>query len=215
MTVAITSGPVVPKRLRIAITSPDILAQIQHVFASKNLALEINGLPYVEVTVRPAANVAIADRSAVGSAVQRLVGPGTRSGGTEPRRLCAEYRLDVVEVGDGLSGDGPRAEPMAPTARRHLAVVPEPDADPVPALSPRQREVMGMVSRGARNPEIAATLRVSEKTVKNHINRIFRALGASSRVEAVLIWQRHNPGATRRDASRPAVDRRPGRAGTP
>lgn len=27
--------------------------------------------------------------------------------------------------------------------------------------------------------------------MKNHINRIFRSLGAGSRVEAVLIWQRH------------------------
>jgi DNA-binding NarL/FixJ family response regulator len=76
--------------------------------------------------------------------------------------------------------------------RRHLAAVPDHDAEePAPALSPRQREVIGLVSRGARNPEIAAALCVSEKTVKNHINRIFRSLGASSRVEAVLIWQRH------------------------
>jgi DNA-binding NarL/FixJ family response regulator len=31
---------------------------------------------------------------------------------------------------------------------------------------------------------------VQQKTVKNHVNRIFTKLGARSRVEAVLIWQR-------------------------
>jgi DNA-binding CsgD family transcriptional regulator len=208
MTVAITSEPIAPKRLRIAITSPDILAQIQHVFASKNLALEINGLPYVEVTVRPATNAAYPDRSAVGSAVRRLAGPGSPAAVTA-RRLCAEYRLNVVEI-----GDSPKVEHSV-AGRRHPAAVRDHDAEE-PALSPRQREVMGLVSRGARNAEIAAALRVSEKTVKNHINRIFRLLGARSRVEAVLIWQRHRwDGVTRPEPARPAGIRRPGRGGTP
>lgn len=210
MTVAITSDSVMSKRLRIAITSPDILAQIQHVFASKNLALEINGLPYVEVTVRPAANTAYPDQSAVGSAVQRLTQPGSAAAAA-PRRLCAEYRLNVVEV-----GEAPSVEQPVPAGRRHLAAVPdEPEEEPVPTLSPRQREVMGLVSRGERNAEIAKALGVSEKTIKNHINRIFRLLGARSRVEAVLIWQRYRPGtATQPEAPRPMGLRRPDRAGT-
>jgi len=41
--------------------------------------------------------------------------------------------------------------------------------------------------------------------VKNHINRIFRSLGAGSRVEAVLIWQRQQrDAAIRRGAPSPA-----------
>jgi DNA-binding CsgD family transcriptional regulator len=198
MTVAITSEPIMPKRLRIAITSPDILAQIQQVFASKNLALEINGLPYVEVTVRPTASAAYPDQSAVGSAVRRLAGPGSPAAATA-RRLCAEYRLNVVEI-----ADSPKVEHSVAAGPRHLVAVPDHDAEePPPALSPRQREVMGLVSRGALNAEIAAALRVSEKTVKNHINRIFRLLGARSRVEAVLIWQRHRRDRVTRPEPRP------------
>jgi DNA-binding NarL/FixJ family response regulator len=85
--------------------------------------------------------------------------------------------------------------------------VPDTDADgPAIALSQRQHEVMALVSRGVRNAEIAARLHVSEKTVKNHINRIFRSLGAGSRVEAVLIWQHHqHSGATRRGAPNPSL----------
>lgn len=159
--------PALPGRVRIAITSPDILAQIRQVFASKNLAVEIVRLPYVEVTVRPAAGTA----------------PRTGQPAAAARRLCAEYRLNVVETAAALPvRDRPRP---AGTGRNA--------AEPGPAdrLSRRQHEVMALVSRGVRNAEIADRLGLSEKTVKNHLNRIFRTLGARSRIEAVLLWQRH------------------------
>ncbi|MCW2559636.1 MAG: LuxR family transcriptional regulator [Mycobacterium sp.] len=196
MSLVTTSGPVSPgpSRMRIAITSPDILAQIRQVFAGKNLAVEIVHMPYVEVTVRP---VASTDHSAVGPVLPRLPGPGSPAGPPAARRLCAEYRLNVVEV-----GGWPRAEHAEPEGPRQLSAVPAPDADSVvAALSQRQHEVMGLVSRGVRNAEIAARLHVSEKTVKNHINRIFRSLGAGSRVEAVLIWQRHQRDAANRSGA--------------
>lgn len=192
MTLAATSAPVRSARVRIAITSPDILAQIRQAFAGKNLAVEIVSMPYVEVTVRPAAGAAATDRPAVGTALERVVGPAARAGAPAARRLCAEYRLNVVEV-----GDGPRAEHPVPASDPAVE-------SPVVALSQRQHEVMALVSGGVRNAEIAARLHVSEKTVKNHINRIFRSLGAGSRVEAVLIWQRRQRGgATRLGAPSP------------
>lgn len=223
MTLVATPVPIsstsVSTSVRIAITSPDILAQIRQVFASKNLALEIVRMPYVEVTVRPAAGAAgaaTADRSAVGTALERVAGPAIRAGVPTARRLCAEYRLSVVEV-----GGRPTAGSPAPESRPQQAPVPDPDPDSqLVALSQRQHEVMALVSRGARNSEIAARLQVSEKTVKNHINRIFRSLGAGSRVEAVLIWQRHQrDGAIRRGAPHPplapAPSRHPGHGGNP
>ena len=210
-------------RVRIAISSPDILAQIRQVFASKNLAVEIVRMPYVEVAVRAVAAAPSPEGSSGGPAVAlRPVGPAPRAGTPSARRLCAEYRLNVVEV-----GDWPRAERSDPAVQRHLVPVPDPDAGaeadgPAVALSQRQHQVMDLVSRGVRNAEIAALLQVREKTVKNHINRIFRAMGAGSRVEAVLIWQRHQrTAATRRDARKPppavepAARPRPERAGTP
>ncbi|MDH6119090.1 DNA-binding CsgD family transcriptional regulator [Kitasatospora sp. GAS204A] len=214
MTLVATSAPVSPTSVRIAITSPDILAQIRQVFASKNLAVDIVSMPFVEVTVRPAmgaigaVGAAGTDRSAVGTALERVAAPTARAGapaGASPaRRLCAEYRLSVVEV-----GGRPRAELPAPQGRPHPAPEPAPDADsPVVALSRRQHEVMALVSRGARNSEIAARLNVSEKTVKNHINRIFRSLGAGSRVEAVLIWQRHQRRQRQQGDQRHQVDQR-------
>ncbi|MBD0740255.1 hypothetical protein [Streptomyces sp. CBMA29] len=55
MTVVATSAPISPTRVRIAIVSPDILAQIRQVFARKNLDVEFLRMPYVEVAVAPAA----------------------------------------------------------------------------------------------------------------------------------------------------------------
>ena len=55
-------------------------------------------------------------------------------------------------------------------------------------LSGREVEVMGMIASGMTNSRIAATCCISEKTVKNHINRIFTKLDARSRSEAIALW---------------------------
>lgn len=55
-------------------------------------------------------------------------------------------------------------------------------------LSPREVEVMTLISRGRTNAQIARELFLSEKTVKNHINRIFAKLGVEDRAQAVSWW---------------------------
>lgn len=58
-------------------------------------------------------------------------------------------------------------------------------------LSKRESEVMALVADGLNNRQIAETFFLSEKTVKNHINRIFGKMNVSSRAEAVSIWLKH------------------------
>ncbi|TQK52174.1 LuxR family two component transcriptional regulator [Streptomyces sp. SLBN-118] len=55
-------------------------------------------------------------------------------------------------------------------------------------LSSREVEVMDLIASGMTNQQIAATCFISEKTVKNHINRIFAKLHSTSRSEAIAIW---------------------------
>ncbi|WUW19071.1 response regulator transcription factor [Streptomyces sp. NBC_01465] len=55
-------------------------------------------------------------------------------------------------------------------------------------LSSREVEVMNLIASGMNNQQIAATCFISEKTVKNHINRIFAKLHAVSRSEAIAVW---------------------------
>ncbi len=47
---------------------------------------------------------------------------------------------------------------------------------------------MDLITSGMNNQQIAATCFISEKTVKNHINRIFAKLHSTSRSEAVAKW---------------------------
>jgi len=58
-------------------------------------------------------------------------------------------------------------------------------------LTPREREVLQMISAGLGNKEIAGKLSISDHTVKFHVASILGKLGASSRTEAVSIGIRH------------------------
>ncbi|MFF9057662.1 response regulator [Streptomyces sp. NPDC014882] len=55
-------------------------------------------------------------------------------------------------------------------------------------LSAREAEIMDLIAAGLTNQQIAATCFISEKTVKNHINRIFAKLHSTSRSEAAAKW---------------------------
>jgi DNA-binding NarL/FixJ family response regulator len=56
-------------------------------------------------------------------------------------------------------------------------------------LSAREAEVMDLIASGRSNGEIARQLFLSEKTVKNHVNRIYAKLGVSSRATAIALWR--------------------------
>jgi DNA-binding NarL/FixJ family response regulator len=56
---------------------------------------------------------------------------------------------------------------------------------PQVTLTPRESEVLEHIRRGARDHEIAASLVVSESTVKKHVQNILRKLHARNRVEAI------------------------------
>lgn len=59
-------------------------------------------------------------------------------------------------------------------------------ASPFPELTDREAEVLGLVARGLDNGRIAERLRISDKTVRNHVTNIFWKLGASTRAEAIV-----------------------------
>jgi DNA-binding NarL/FixJ family response regulator len=58
-------------------------------------------------------------------------------------------------------------------------------------LTPREREILGMIAEGKRNKEIADALYITEKTVKNYISNILFKLQVNSRTEAALLAVRH------------------------
>ncbi len=58
-------------------------------------------------------------------------------------------------------------------------------------LSPREADVLVQLARGLSNPEIAAALGVSRKTVSSHLEHVYAKLGVRTRTEAALFAMRH------------------------
>lgn len=62
------------------------------------------------------------------------------------------------------------------------------EADGPASLTGREREIMNLISQGLTNRDIAERFVLSEKTVKNHVNRIYSKLGATNRAQATALW---------------------------
>lgn len=93
-----------------------------------------------------------------------------------------------------LDGEPPLSPPMARRILTHFrkaspaptpAPVPEPNATAA-ILTPREREVLGLLGRGLRTAEVAQVLGLSEHTVASYIKTIYGKLSISSRAEAAL-----------------------------
>ncbi len=74
-------------------------------------------------------------------------------------------------------------------------------ADSYTPLSPREMEILEMVTRGASNKEIALQLNISQQTVKNHMTAILRKLHVDDRTQAAVYALRH--GWVRLDTTSP------------
>src|SRR5262245_40950905 len=69
-------------------------------------------------------------------------------------------------------------------------VLEEPQRHPELQLTPRQEQVLELLEKGRSTAQMAEELGLSRQTVRNHVNRMLQALGASSRLEAVAIARR-------------------------
>jgi DNA-binding CsgD family transcriptional regulator len=70
-----------------------------------------------------------------------------------------------------------------------LSTHPSPQA---PHLFPREMEILNLVAKGHSNREIAGSLHISERTVKNHVTSIMRKLKAQNRTHAVIMAQQYH-----------------------
>ena len=66
------------------------------------------------------------------------------------------------------------------------------DKDKIEQLTKREMEVLSKVANGMFNREIAVSLNISERTVKNHISNIFKKIQVSDRTQAAVFAIRNN-----------------------
>lgn len=94
---------------------------------------------------------------------------------TEPDELCGA----IVAVVDGQAAFGPEIQ----TGLAHEIRLRRPHERPV--LSPRERQVLGLVGDGFSAPQIAKRLYISPATVRTHLSHAYGRLGVSDRAAAV------------------------------
>jgi DNA-binding NarL/FixJ family response regulator len=100
----------------------------------------------------------------------------------------------ATAIRETVEGSGNPLSPAAVTAL--MAAVKEPPPGKVGrpvgkakfGLSAREAQVMDLIAQGRVNRQIAAELFLSEKTVKNHVNRIFAKLAVGNRAAAIARW---------------------------
>jgi DNA-binding NarL/FixJ family response regulator len=101
---------------------------------------------------------------------------------TPPEELVAA--VHTVAAGDSLLSPSVTSRVIS---RMAAAPAPDPERERrLEELTPREREVLVLIARGRSNGEIATDLVIEESTVKTHVKRVLRKLGARDRVQAVI-----------------------------
>jgi DNA-binding NarL/FixJ family response regulator len=113
---------------------------------------------------------------------------------SKPEELVAA--IHTVAGGESLLSPAVTDRVIARAASRR-ATAPA-DHAAVDELTPREREVLGLVAGGLSNAEIAETLVIEESTVKTHTKRILAKLGLRDRVQAVVFAHEHGLARPRR-----------------
>jgi DNA-binding NarL/FixJ family response regulator len=101
-----------------------------------------------------------------------------------PEEIVAAVR--IVANGDALLAPAVTRAVIQEFANRSPAPAPMAAPPALEELTPREREVLELLSRGMSNPEICAELVVSEATAKTHVARILQKLGLRDRIQAVI-----------------------------
>ncbi|SHM37827.1 response regulator [Cryptosporangium aurantiacum] len=89
----------------------------------------------------------------------------------------------IVARGDALLAPSITRRLIGDFARRRKRDLPGGD---VTELTPREREVLGLIARGLSNAEIAAELFLAEQTIKTHVGHILTKLNLRDRTQAVV-----------------------------
>jgi len=113
------------------------------------------------------------------------------------RAGAAGYLLkdaDPAEVERAVRAVAAGESPLDPAVAGRVLRAVRPGSDPVAALTPREREVLGLLARGLTNRQIARELVVAEKTVKTHVSAVLAKLGVADRTQAALLAVREGLG---------------------
>jgi DNA-binding NarL/FixJ family response regulator len=96
----------------------------------------------------------------------------------------------AVALARRLAADGDLAEPAESTTASAQPRVRHRGPRSNPELTERELEILAAIATGETNPQIAAVLHLSPKTVMHHSTSVYRKLGVRGRAEAVALAYR-------------------------
>ncbi|MFG6416380.1 response regulator transcription factor [Roseateles sp. DC23W] len=110
---------------------------------------------------------------------------GAGAMGYLPQRSDLSTMVQALQL---VLAGGTYVPPLKPLAQMQASAAPAmSQAWAELPLTPRQKGVLDLLARGLSNKEIARELNIGVDTVKDHVAAVLKALGASSRTQAVLI----------------------------
>ena len=169
------AGSLEQARARIPATTPDVIL-LDHRLPDGDGADAIGEL----LALRPSAQVVMLTASAADHVLVKALESGA-SGFVSKTRSLAELTAAVRAAASGEAVISPELlARLLPRLQRHG----RPRAND---LTEREREVLGLLSRGLSNAAIATELTLSVHTVRNHIANLSSKLGAHSKLEALSI----------------------------
>jgi non-specific serine/threonine protein kinase len=101
-------------------------------------------------------------------------------------RAFAATRTALDKLGFAEAGAAGRALSLDEAIVEGMAAA-APEATPVSRISPREREILILMSAGQSNRAIGETLFISERTVDSHVARIYHKLEVRNRAEAIAV----------------------------
>ena len=100
----------------------------------------------------------------------------------------AELKKAIFTVADGETYIQPSLIP----ALNAKMIETNKDAEKIKSLTKRELDVLKLLAVGMFNKEVGKRLKISERTVKNHVSNIFKKLGVTDRTQAAVFAIRNN-----------------------
>jgi PAS domain S-box-containing protein len=104
--------------------------------------------------------------------------------------MTATGERHAVEISSAPLREGHRIVGVFGVVRSDRRLGQRAGAEPSPALTPRQHEVLQLLGAGLTTRQMAEQMGLSVDTVRNHVRAVLAQLGAGSRLEAVLLAHR-------------------------
>jgi DNA-binding NarL/FixJ family response regulator len=159
-----------------------------------------NGLHFISALVEKFRPCRVLVLTAIHDTQSHLAAVAAGASGVVVKEQAPETLLQAIETvhgGEGWLGRSLMAAVMGRFSRDLSKEKADPDAGKIASLTPREKEIVTLVSDGFNGEKIAKQLGISEATVRNHLTSILAKLDLSNKFELAVYALRHGLGNTR------------------